>query len=140
MSAIAAQWARTWRPTRMTHNRAALRLTVQTLAAHADHAGYISTARVEDLAAELACSTRTVPRLVAELIAQGVLAVKRRFVAGRGQIANLYRLLSEAVLAEHAQLEHEPAPRMLDGCLHSMPACADCLRSGRGIGIGPPRR
>lgn len=127
MSALAVQWAQTWRPARKLRHSPTLRLCVAHLARKADHAGYVHGQRNLDIADELERSTRTVPRLMHELIEQGVIAVEQHCVKGRGQVANVIRLLTDAIKREFEQ------PRFSRHMVDQFGAGALCDACGRRV-------
>jgi hypothetical protein len=84
-------------------------LLLRELAARADRNEYVDSRSVRQLAEALCRDPRTVPRVVAALVADGVLTVTHRFDAKLGQIRNLYRLITEQVRRELAPRPRTPA-------------------------------
>ena len=107
MSGEARVFAHGWRPAR-SRGAPTLRLAILELAERADHAGYVTACRVGDLADAIARDERTVPRVTAELVRAGVLSIQRRVLRGRGQVANVYRVLTDQMKVALANRDAQP--------------------------------
>jgi len=104
VSADAILFAQTYR--RLGRGGPTCMLLLRDLARLANRDQYIDSRSVRQLADGICRDPRTVPRVIAKLVADGALSVTHRFEQKRGQIVNLYRVLTETVVEELANIAH----------------------------------
>ena len=113
-------------------------LLLRELAAAADRTEHVDNRSIRQLAGSICRDPRTVPRVLALLIAEGVLSRTHRFDKARGQVVNLYRVLTEQVRREIAPRPRTPAPgEVCPKC--SQPMHAHYYPDAESLARGSPR-